>query len=214
MLCITSYLCLGQKNDSPQYSPCPSNFPFPHKPSNNINQKKDSIAKPRLLNNILFIEILGNGRYPSLNYERILLNKKHFYLSCRLGFSYFYKQQNDYWILKTHKYDIPIMINGLFQIRKYFLIETGIGATQQYYKYIDDDYENGIIHRSEYYTTWLTATIGARFQAKHFMVGIAFTPLFNLTKGYKKVFSDFERSGYGVDPMFGFRIGYCFGKKK
>jgi hypothetical protein len=214
MLCITSFLCLGQKNDSVQCSPSPSNFPFPHKPGPTINHKKDSSAKPRLLNNILFIEILGNGRYPSLNYERILLNKKYFYLSCRLGFSYFYKQRNDYWILKTHKYDFPFLINGLFQIRKHFLIETGVGVTQQYYKYVADDYENGIIYRSDYHTTWLTASIGARIQVKHVMVSVAFTPLFNLTNRYKKVFSDFERSGYGIDPMFGLRIGYCFGQKK
>jgi hypothetical protein len=181
-------------------------FPKPVK----IGANKEDTSASRLLNNSIFIEILGNGRYPSLNYERILFNKKKFYFSCRIGFSYYYSQRYDYWLLRTHKYDVPFLVNGLFMVKRHFTIETGIGMTQQYYYYNDD--HNGIVSRSTYLTTWLTATIGARLQVRHFMIGIAFTPLVNVTEGYMTVFDSWERSGYGIDPMFGLKIGYSFGK--
>lgn len=75
--------------------------------------------------NILYIEIGGIGGYGSINYERILLNKKCFMFGIRAGLSTYH--------LKDYKNNynpdllIPLSINSYYG--KNHKVELGIGQT-------------------------------------------------------------------------------------
>lgn len=162
-----------------------------------INQVigQDSIMKPKsnFPDNSIFFEVAGNGiSYLSINYERMLLQKKSFYLSGRAGVGYF-------GFLNIHKLiSLPVAFCGIIQWSRVFATEIGVGGTYAYVEQEDDDYnENGEMIYSQFVVP--VALAGIRVQSeKGFLFRATFTPIFTYDKVY---------------PCFGLSFGYSFGTK-
>jgi hypothetical protein len=143
--------------------------------------------------NSIYFELFGNALiYGSLNYERIVLHRKFFYLSVRAGIGGGY-------IPKATVFSFPLMVNTIFQVHKGGSVELGTGATMMFMG-IEDGEANELGIWENGNAPIPTGTIGYRYQAKKgFLLRVNFTP-----------FTNFEEFFYFV----GISFGYSFNGKK
>ena len=143
-------------------------------------------------NNSIYLELGGNAiLYGSLNYERILLHRKFFYLSARGGIGGGY-------IPKASILAFPVLINSIFQFHKGSAVELGVGASMMFV-----GAEEGEAGELDFWQKGNapipTGTIGYRFQGKRgFLLRVNFTP-----------FTNFKEFFY----FFGISFGYSFPHK-
>ena len=109
-------------------------------------------------NNLLFIEIAGNGLGLSINYERYISDN----LSVRVGWG------ND--IFKSTY--VPLLFNYNFELPW----ELGIGIVTYNFHL---GYRNDRIFASKSSGILLTSVAGFKKQFKRFLLKISFTPLYN-----------------------------------
>jgi hypothetical protein len=138
--------------------------------------------------NSIYFEILGNGFFESLNYERVLISEDRHFITLRTGCGYM--------LLDPYGATIPLMINNLIHLSNRRIFEIGFGTTIQY---------NYLFGRTQYYdhetpsAFSFTALIGYRFQAySGFLFRIGFTPFI-------------QEGTFG--PIFGVSLGYSFARK-
>lgn len=130
-------------------------FASPNYPAitDSTEQTKDSVK-----NNLLFIEIAGNGLGLSINYERYISDN----LSFRVGWG------ND--IFKSTY--IPLLFNYNFELPW----ELGIGIVSYNFHL---GYRNDKIFTSKSSGILITSVAGFKKQFKRFLLKISFTPLYN-----------------------------------
>jgi len=165
----------------------------------------DAIAQSsRSAHNSIYVELLGNSYYYSLNYDRMITE----YLSLRIGI-----MAISHDVMKINKsisgevwdemYHYPLMINYLSPGNHKF--ELGIGV--QFFKHIvDEDWYEHLLRYSygpldqpqQVFSFYSTATIGYRYQPKDggLIFRIGFTPIFGEDIGFK--------------PWGGLSLGICF----
>jgi hypothetical protein len=166
--------------------------------------------------NTFFVEFLGNNFYYSLNYDRILFQKKNFLISGRIGFCGFPQFRGNYTI------GAPAEINLSFGKKRNFL-ETGFGMS---YLYIDSYYfltgDSGrLVEIVDQKINWLfiVERIGYRYQKPDggFFFKVAFTPLFQVVDKrkdkYNGMFTSFSPHHF-ILPWIGISIGYTLKNKK
>ncbi len=165
----------------------------------NVSQyiKKDSIRKNRIRKNSIYMELLGNAEYYSLNYERILFHKNFFSLSCRIGGLYYYGS-----MFNHTRWSVPFTINGTFKLYKLLYVEIGSGAAYYYDSYFDvSDGYSGLQESEQGF--YCTAITGIRVQGyRGFLFRIDFTPI---VMYYPNVRSKLD----GI-AWFGLSFGYSF----
>jgi hypothetical protein len=160
---------------------------------NSLSAQDSTLVQQRVfpMNNI-YIEIAGSGlAYGSINYERIIVHSKTFYLSGRTGIGYF-------GFLSVKKMiSVPLIVSTIFQMSKVFAIEFGAGGTFAYLEQEGNDYYyNGEINYDQFVIP--SALIGIRLQKINgFLFRTTFTPFFT----YESIY-----------PVFGMSFGYSFGK--
>ena len=122
----------------------------------------------RIAQNAVYAEIYGNSVAYSVNYERVFLNKRPFFLTCRGGVGYF---SSRYSVLS-----FPVLINGLYQIKYSWFGEFGLGTT-----FLSRG--GGPFHR------WPTGIVGLRYQGQRGLFGTAaWTPHYDPTENFANWF--------------------------
>jgi len=152
-------------------------------------------------NNNIFVEVAGNSYFfGSLNYERVLVKQKNFYLNGRIGIGY-----GNYW--PTSILSAPIGFNGILQIYQAFAWEIGLGFSLIRIKRSDASPRNSILELEQ--IPAMIPSTGFRIQDKDgFLLRIDFTPIFNLNnKGQLLPPKRFA-------PWVGLSIGYRIGKNR
>ena len=158
---------------------------------------------PKLKRNTIFIELLGNGGFYSLNYDRILISKEKWKLAGRAGVSYF----NFFDDFNTQYYAIPLEVSYLVGKGNHYL-ETGLGITP-FYKFGEGIEEFNHEQKTLFITS--TARIGYRYQRKDggFFFKAGWTPQY--TKAYRLGESLFPKKySYFSFIMVGIGAGYSF----
>ena len=158
-------------------------------------EKADTL--PRVYpNNSIYLELGGNAIYfGSVNYERILLNRKFFYLSVRggIGGGYIPIPPSESMI------SFPLLINSIFQVDKGIAVEAGAGISWMLVGTEEGESSNLGIWVKGGDAPVPTGTIGFRYQAKKgFLLRVNFTP-----------FTNFDEIFY----FFGISFGYSFPRK-
>lgn len=144
----------------------------------------------QMVHNFTYIEIGGIGGYGSLNYERLIFNKKNIAFAIRLGLSTYHIK--DY----TNKFNpdiiIPISLNGYYGNNH--KIEMGIGQTiGSMVRAGDSGFETE--RNTNVHTSFL---IGYRYQKKN--SGIIFRCTYNPILEFNKHFRHWA----------GISVGYSF----
>ncbi|KAA5537411.1 hypothetical protein F0919_06975 [Taibaiella lutea] len=144
-----------------------------------------------LYGNSIHFEAGGHGLVYSLNYERNIINTRHFKTSMQVGLSLYpgaLDLVSNVWI--------PYSINQLFSLNQHH-IETGIGLvlTQSANGFAEG---RGI---NKYFNTYYSAKIGYRYQKPNgrMTYKVLFTPL------WEKIYNYTE-----FHPLGAFSIGYNF----
>ena len=75
--------------------------------------KTDSI-KTTIAKNTVFVELLGNGFFYSVNYDRILLHKKKNNIAARIGASFFPNENPNNHNEKNNQWSIPFELNYFY----------------------------------------------------------------------------------------------------
>lgn len=130
-----------------------------------------AIGQDTFKKNDFYFELLGNGIFASLNYERQLTSKPGFGL--RTGVGYFSGDQE-------LRLSIPIGVNYLFSLRgnKSFL-DAGVGGTWSGADGLKKDVASGERNYREHIWS-LVPSIGYRRHIKdNFMLRASFTPIIN-----------------------------------
>jgi len=156
--------------------------------------------------NTVFLELLGNGGYYSLNYDRILKSEEKWKLAGRVGGSYY----NSFDVFNEHSVSMPLELSYLRGHDRHFL-EIEIGATPVYWTY-DFDYGPGEEKfKVANFDVMVLPRIGYRYQKPEgglfFKVG--FTPFSNI-----KLYTNWPVYPVGHTYTFplwgGVAMGYTF----
>ena len=152
--------------------------------SNNSSEKKSRT----LQGNSIYIEICGNATFAaSLNYERMVVHSKKFYMTGRFGFG------AGQYIYNTTFIAMPLLLNFQYQLTDIFIIECGAGATLSF------------VPQEKRWYPFITGLAGVRVQTKKgFLFRAGFTPVYNLHPDFQ-TFEEFL-------PWGGISLGYGFGK--
>ena len=165
--------------------------------------------------NTFFIEALGNSLFYSLNYDKILFQKRNLFISNRIGIFYLPAGGGNY------KFGIPLEINFLLGKKQHFF-ESGLGIS---YLYFDDFYwltdgQGQIFEIVDQKINWvfITGRIGYRYQKPNggFFFRVGFTPLFQIIDKRKdKYYGMYAQPGPSMSilPFGGIGIGYTFKNK-
>jgi hypothetical protein len=155
-------------------------------------EKPDTLPRVYPYNSI-YLELGGNSIYfGSLNYERILLHRKFYYLSVRggIGGGYIPIPPPESMI------SFPLLINSIFQLNRGSAIELGTGVSWMLVGTEEGESSNLGIWETGGDAPVPTGTIGYRYQAKKgFLLRVNFTPFTN----FKEIFY-----------FFGISFGYSF----
>ncbi|MBS9523488.1 hypothetical protein KI659_05580 [Litoribacter alkaliphilus] len=147
--------------------------------------------------NSIYGEVLGNGLFYSINYERNILATEKVFLSPSVGLS----------SVGRNATGIPVMILAYFGGGNSSL-ETGLGYTGFYR---EEDFLNFMVpDKRTYFEHYSTARLGYRYESpKGFLFKVAFTPLyrFNTTYPFHEVYAP-----DGPAPRFIPSGGIGFGK--
>jgi hypothetical protein len=142
--------------------------------------------------NSFYYEILGNGFFGSLNYERVLLNKKIFYFTGRIGLGYFPFPADG----SSHLFPL-LLLNDQFQFSNRCSFETGYGIRWELPGILRDEYIPALVSQFCF-----------RYNGpKGFLFRVGFTPIL-LSPLYEEQGWDLDR----IQP--GLSFGYSFGKRK
>ncbi len=140
---------------------------------------KSQVNTSQVKKNVIYLEGAGIGGYGSINYERIIFNKKNVWICTRLGVVTY--NLKDYVNKFNPDVIIPIAINGLYGANH--KIEIGVGQTI-----------SNTVHPN--YTNWqpkritnlhANFTLGYRYQPDKagFMFRCSYTPIIELYKLYR-----------------------------
>ncbi len=167
--------------------------------------------------NSLYLEMGGVAGFYSVNYDRILEQKKSGLTSFSVGATYWGKI--DYSDGRTN-FGIPVSYNYLIGKNNHHL-ELGIGITFLYYKFLfqnlySKEEEKGI-------ASSFLLKCGYRYQKPTggMFYKVTFTPLLDAVRYYKKVINisitntSFIEKGFGNNGFFpwaGISVGYTFKK--
>ena len=159
------------------------------------SQKKSDTLRRVYPNNSIYLELGGNGIYfGSLNFERILLHRKFYYLSVRggIGGGYIPIPPSESMI------SFPLLINSIFQVHNGLAVEAGTGISWMLVGTEEGESSQlGIWDNGN--APVPTGMVGFRYQAeKGFLLRINFTPFTN----FKEIFY-----------FFGISFGYSFPRK-
>jgi hypothetical protein len=138
-------------------------------------EKADTV--PRVFpNNSVYLELGGNAvLFGSLNYERVLLHRKFFYLTARGGLGGGY-------IPTASILSFPVLVNTLFQFYKGGAAEVGLGATMMLIGMEEGDAGDNDFWKNGN-APMPTGTIGYRYQGKRgFLLRVNFTPFTNFSE--------------------------------
>jgi hypothetical protein len=144
-----------------------------------------------LQGNSLYLEIGGNAMGVSINYERVFVQSKRFYLTGRVGLGV-----GAYVRMSSHDFlAIPLLLNFQYQLSNVVVLEFGAGSTLSF------------VTSHQYFNPLITGVIGMRVQSKNgFLFKVGFTPLVNLD-------NTFQMWGFETFlPWAGISIGYSIGK--
>ena len=130
-----------------------------------------AIGQNAFKKNSLYAELLGNGIYTSLNYERQLMNKPG--IGFRLGVGYFSGDQK-------FRISLPVAINYLFILNNNTsFIDASIGTTWSGAAGLKKDAPDGVRDYSEHILSFVPG-IGYRQHTNNsFMWRISFAPIIN-----------------------------------
>lgn len=145
--------------------------------------------------NSVYFEFLGNGLTTSLNYERVLKEKRN-KLALRSGIGFFPEEN-----FNNIKISIPLELILVFSPKKHHF-EIGFGAT--YYEniiYISDQY--AVKNKSYDSSVFLFPRIGYRYTGNNgLLIRIGYTPTIEFPR--QKLFDK------PFQPFGGISIGYTF----
>jgi hypothetical protein len=156
-------------------------------------EKPDTLRQVYPCNSV-YAELLGQTVLGiSLNYERVLLHRKFYYLTAKAGFG------AGMVIPISSLIAFPLMINSIFQIHKGLAVEVGTGINMMFV-----DVENG---EGNDLGVWKkgnapipSGVVGLRYQAKKgFLFRFDLTPFTNFEEFY---------------CFFGFSFGYSFPRSR
>ncbi|MCX6281193.1 MAG: hypothetical protein NTU51_04465 [Bacteroidetes bacterium] len=159
-----------------------------------FSQSKHDTVPQVYQDNSIYMELLGQTVLGvSLNYERVLLHRKFYYLTARGGFGAGVVYPFASLIA------FPVMVNSIFQVHKGLSIEAGTGICMMFMDV--EEGEGGELSLWEKGNAPIpTGTLGIRYQGKKgFLLRLDFTP-----------FTNFQEIYY----FFGISFGYSFPKKK
>lgn len=158
-----------------------------------LGQESDSnINKGK--HNSVYIELLGNGIAPSINYERITANMK-VNVGVRVGFGF--SPENEYKALYTFPFEIVLVLFG----SKKHHIEFGGGISYYLEVKKSEYYHDDEKHNDD--SILIFPRIGYRFTGnKGLLIRVGYSPVLELPalENFEKPFS----------PWGGISIGYSF----
>lgn len=152
--------------------------------------------------NTIYSELLGSTLSYSINYDRIIFQKRKLKSSLVIGGALLYRYEIFYPCFKIG--------NILFIGNRNNHFEIGVGIT--YLEQVTDSYKYGIEHTK---ALILDARIGYRYKKPDggFFFNIAFVPLVALTV-FDDVYDDYGNSRYeGIQPFGAFGFGYTIKEK-
>jgi len=147
--------------------------------------------------NSVYAEILGNGLFYSINYERNILSKEKIFLSPSIGFTSVGREATG----------IPVMMLAYFGGSNSTL-ETGLGYSGFYREQSFSNY--GVRDSRTFFDHYVTGRLGYRYESpKGFLFKVAFTPLYRFKSTYP--YNEISAPD-GPDPRFWLSGGIGFGK--
>jgi hypothetical protein len=152
--------------------------------------------------NTIYLEYLGSTLSYSINYDRIIFQKRKLKSSLIVGGALLYRYEIYYPCFKVG--------NILFIGNRNNHFEIGAGIT--YLEQVTDSYKNGIEHTK---ALILDARIGYRYKKPDggFFFNIAFVPLVALTV-FQDAYDDYGDSRYeGIQPFGAIGFGYTIKEK-
>jgi hypothetical protein len=140
--------------------------------------QQDSLKRPLLPKNNIFIELGGNSYFFSINYERMVIHKGLYDGSCRIGLL---PLQG---ILPEDIYSISLILNNSLRLNKWCAIELGAGMSLVTFH--EHQNENVFINNRYWHDTnhWIIFPAGFKiYYLKKAFIKIDIIPLYSLERG-------------------------------
>jgi hypothetical protein len=165
--------------------------------------KTDYVRKPTL--NSIYIQILGTGIYPTIDYERILIYKQKWQLNASAGV-FFYNNK----LRSVSLYSIPFELGLALGSKNH--VELGVGLS---YVYGLNGCTDCVPYGGDFVSSDLYSSVRIGYKYKkadgHFYFAFGFTPLiriYKLRNPPKSLINKYESER--ILPMPGVSVGYSF----
>ncbi|TXK48608.1 hypothetical protein FVR03_07880 [Pontibacter qinzhouensis] len=157
-------------------------------------------ADSNIKRNTVYVELLGNGGFYSLNFDRILVNRENWKIAGRVGVTYFNHFDN----YSSQVAGVPLELSYLRGKGNHYF-EAGLGLNPVYRSRYNFNKELGKQHELN---IWANARLGYRYQKREGGVfyRIAYTPILSKTI-FSKNESHPSSTSWAMPVWFGLSIG-------